>query len=146
MLLTILSYVLLYGVYMCMHTHMHMQLCIVLNNMQHIRQEMSKFEEKLELQSFYDWLEEEEKVGNRCKELVQKLLGSADEDIYNKMSKIMTEITEKVYMYSILIAFSEGMHVHVLSLFDEIKYALLLFLSSVVTGHSNICSQYDCWR
>ena len=64
--------------------------------MQHIRQELSKFEEKLDLQSFYDWLEKEEKLGNRLQELVRKLLGSADDDIYNKMNKIMLEITEKV--------------------------------------------------
>ena len=64
--------------------------------MQHIRQEISQFEEKLDLQSFYDWLEEKEKMGNRCKELVRKLLGSTDDDIYNKMNKIMLEITEKV--------------------------------------------------
>ena len=67
--------------------------------MQHIRQEISQFEEKLGLQSFYDWLEEKEKVGNRCKELVRKLLGSADDDIFNKMNKIMLEITEKVHHY-----------------------------------------------
>ena len=65
--------------------------------MQHVRQEISQFEEKLDLQSFYDWLEEKEKVGNRCKELVRKLLGNTDEDIYNQMNKIMLEITEKVY-------------------------------------------------
>lgn len=64
--------------------------------MQHIRQEISQFEEKLELQQFYDWLEEQEKMGNRCKELVRKLLRNTDDDIYNKMNKIMLEITEKV--------------------------------------------------
>ena len=64
--------------------------------MQHIRQELSKFEETLQLQSFYDWLDREEKAGQRCKELVGSLLESADEDIFNKMNKIMLQITEKV--------------------------------------------------
>ena len=75
---------------------MHVQLCIVLNNMQHIRQELSQFEDKLDLQNFYDWLEREEQLGNRFKELVQRVLSSADDDVYNKMNKIMLEITEKV--------------------------------------------------
>ena len=64
--------------------------------MQHVRQELTHFEEKLDLQSFYDWLEKEEKLGNRFKEIVQRLLRNADDDIYNKMNKIMLEITEKV--------------------------------------------------
>lgn len=64
--------------------------------MQHIRQELSKVEETMQLQSFYSWLDREEQVGSRCKELVRNLLESADEDIYNKMNKIMLEITEKV--------------------------------------------------
>ena len=64
--------------------------------MQHIRQELSQFEEKLELQSFYDWLEAEEKLGEPFKEVVKNLSKSADEDIYNKMDHIMLEITEKV--------------------------------------------------
>ena len=71
--------------------------------MQHIRQEITQFEEKLELQSFYDWLEAEEKLGNRCKELVRKLLGNTDHDIYNKMNKIMLEITEKVQLAFLLL-------------------------------------------
>ena len=69
--------------------------------MQHIRQELSKFEETLELQTFYSWLQKEEKIGNDCKALVRNLLESADEDIYNKMNKIMLEITAKVNKFCI---------------------------------------------
>ena len=64
--------------------------------MQHIRQELSQFEEKLELQSFYDWLEAEEKLGTPFKEVVKNISNSADEDIENKMDHIMLEIAEKV--------------------------------------------------
>lgn len=64
--------------------------------MQQIRQEISQIEEKLELQSFYDWLENEEKLGSAFKGVVNNLLQSADEDIYNKIDHIMLEITEKV--------------------------------------------------
>lgn len=66
--------------------------------MQHVRQELSKTEETLELQTFYDWLQREEKLGDACKELVKNLLESADDDIYNKMNKIMLQITEKVFI------------------------------------------------
>ena len=48
------------------------------------------------MQSFYDWLEAEEKLGKPFKEVVKNLSKSADEDIYNKMDHIMLEITEKV--------------------------------------------------
>ena len=64
--------------------------------MQHIRQELTQFEEKLDLETFYDWLEKEEKLGERFKELVERIFTSADDDIYNKMNKIMLDITEKV--------------------------------------------------
>ena len=64
--------------------------------MQQIRLEISQIEEKLELQSFYDWLETEEKLGTAFKGVVNNLLQSADEDIYNKMDHIMLNITEKV--------------------------------------------------
>ena len=64
--------------------------------MQHIRQELSQFEEKLELQSFCDWLEAEEKLGGPFRELVKNVLESADEDIFNRMNGVMLEITDKV--------------------------------------------------
>ena len=66
--------------------------------MQHIRLELSQFEEKLELQSFRAWLEAEEKLGGPFKELVKNVLESADEDILNKMNQIMLEITGKVQL------------------------------------------------
>lgn len=77
---------------------MKMQLCIVLNNMQHVREELFHLEERLEFESFYRRLdsEDESTLGSQCRAMVQKLLGSADDDIYNRMSKIMAEITEKV--------------------------------------------------
>lgn len=64
--------------------------------MQHIRQELSQFEEKLELRSFCDWLEAEEKLGGPFRELVKNILESADEDIFNRMNGVMLEITDKV--------------------------------------------------
>ena len=68
----------------------------MLNNMHHIRQELSQFEEKLELHSFYDWLEAEEKLGTPFKEVVKNISNSADEDVDNKIDHIMLEIAEKV--------------------------------------------------
>ena len=69
----------------------------MLNNMQHIRQELSQFGEKLELQSFCDWLEVEEKLGGPFKEVVKKVLASADEDMFEMMNGIVIEIVDKVY-------------------------------------------------
>ena len=85
------------------HTFIHIciQVCIILNNMQHIRQELSKFEEQLELQSFCDWLEKEEKLGKSFKDVVKNVLASADDDIFNKMNQVMLEITEKVESISV---------------------------------------------
>ena len=68
----------------------------MLNNMQHIRQELSQFEGKLELQTFYDWLDAEEQLGASFKLVVKNYSDSADEDIYNKMDHITLEIAEKV--------------------------------------------------
>ena len=93
-----------------------LQLCVILNNMQHIRQELSKFEETLQLQSFYDWLEQEEKAGQRCRELVRNLLESADEDIYNKMNKIMMQITTKVC-----------------SIYTQLNFSILIIIASLFT-------------
>lgn len=66
--------------------------------MQHVREELSHLEERLEFEAFYEWLGSEDKstLGNQCKAMVNKLLGSADDDIHNRMTKIMAEITEKV--------------------------------------------------
>ena len=69
--------------------------------MQHIRQEISQMEVNLELQSFYDWLEKEEKLGTSFKAVVKSLLESTDEDIFNQMDQIMLDITEKVNVRSI---------------------------------------------
>ena len=80
------------------HDSLSVQLCIVLNDMQHVRQWLCNLEEGLEFESFYKWLDTdgELNLGKRCKEMVDKLLRSADDDIYNRMSKIMAEITNKV--------------------------------------------------
>ena len=66
--------------------------------MQHVREELCHFEERLEFESFYKWLdsEDESTLGTQCRAMVKKQLGSADDDIYNRMSKIMSEITDKV--------------------------------------------------
>ena len=65
--------------------------------MEHIRQELSQFEEKLELQSFCDWLEAEEKLGRAFKEMVKNVLASADEDIFKTMNGVIIEIANKVH-------------------------------------------------
>ena len=69
----------------------------MLNNMEHIRQELSRFEEKLELQSFCDWLEAEEKLGRAFKEMMKSVLASADKDIFKMMNGIIIEIANKVH-------------------------------------------------
>ena len=52
--------------------------------------------QKLELQTFYDWVEEEEKIGTQAKKLIDSLISSSDEDIANKTSHIVLQISRKV--------------------------------------------------
>ena len=41
---------------------------------------------------FYDWLEEKQKLGKRCKSLVERIIQEADEEIQNCTNSIMLDI------------------------------------------------------
>ena len=77
------------------HTYT-VQLCIILNNMTHVRQALKSIPVKLDLQTFYDWVESEEKLGKKAEDLISSLLSSSDEDIANKTSHIVVQISRKV--------------------------------------------------
>ena len=46
-------------------TTFNMQLCVILNNMYHIRKTLKEMPVVLELGSYYSWLEEEAKLGEK---------------------------------------------------------------------------------
>jgi len=80
----------------------HAQLCIILNNMHHLQQALENMSESLEMEQYYQWLEEqdktvrtEERVAKTAQSLIGDLLKNADEDIQNKISIITQEISEK---------------------------------------------------
>ena len=84
------------------NTHTHTpstswQLCIILNNMSHVRTALTNMRQKLELHKFYRWLTEKEDIGKQAENLIDKLLSSADEDIGNKISQIVASISRKVW-------------------------------------------------
>lgn len=64
--------------------------------MHHVRQALSNIPSKMELQSFYNWLEEKEKIGTKAKDLIEKLLRSADEDFGQKIMDVVIKISDKV--------------------------------------------------
>jgi len=72
------------------------KLCITLNNMAHVRKALLELPQKLELQTFYDWVEEEEKIGTQAKKLINSVISSSDEDIANKTSHIVLQISRKL--------------------------------------------------
>ena len=64
--------------------------------MTHVRQALKLLPVKLDLQTFYDWVESEEKLGKKAEDLISSLLSSSDEDIANKTSHIVVQISRKV--------------------------------------------------
>lgn len=72
------------------------KLCIILNNMSHVRTALTNLRQKLELHKFYRWLTEKEDIGKQAEHLIDTLLSSADEDIGNKISQIVAAISKKL--------------------------------------------------
>lgn len=50
----------------------------------------------LELDPFYDWLDERQKIGKECKSSVEKVIQEAHEAIHSRTSRIMLDIAKKV--------------------------------------------------
>ena len=71
--------------------------------MYHLQQALGSMNESLEMEQYYQWLEEqdktvckEERVAKTARSLIGELLKNADEDIRNKISIITRQISEKV--------------------------------------------------
>ena len=64
--------------------------------MNHICSRLSECSKWLELDPFYNWLEEEQEVGEKCKSLVEKIIQEADEETHSCTHSIMLEIAKKV--------------------------------------------------
>jgi BAI1-associated protein 3 len=84
--------------------HASEKLCIILNNMCHLQQALEGLSESLELDKYYKWLEEQDKmaeqksdkVAAKAQGLIANLLMSAEEDIGNKISLIVQNVSQKV--------------------------------------------------
>ena len=76
------------------------QLCIVLNNIQHVRVVLSEIGDELDLGAYYKFLDEEgcepSKLSERAEELRKTILSSADEDIQEKKNNVVRQVQQLV--------------------------------------------------
>ena len=86
------------------------QLCIILNNMQAIRDKLSPPDlsdgisepkpvgiiDELGLQELFDWLEQEKGIGLKLKEFVNRSMHNTADDIHNKMSIGISHLEKQV--------------------------------------------------
>ena len=87
------------------------QLCIILNNMQTIQDKLSPPDfppdgttgskpvgiiDELGLQEFFDWLEQERKIGLKLKEFVNKTMRNAADDIHHKIRVVTGQLGQQV--------------------------------------------------
>ena len=87
------------------------QLCIILNNMQTIQDKLSPPDfppddttgskpvgiiDELGLQEFFDWLEQERKIGLKLKEFVNKTMYNAADDIHHKICMVTSQLGKQV--------------------------------------------------
>ena len=78
-----------------------MQLFIFLNSVNHICNALSECSKWLELDPFYDWLEERQKIGKSCKRSVEKIIQETQEVIHSCVTNnVMLEIKKKVHVYT----------------------------------------------
>lgn len=78
-------------------SYIHVQLSICLNDMHHVRTVVKQLPQKLKLESFYSWLDSEEAgLGKTARDMVDRVLESADEDYDNKIRQIVDDTAKKV--------------------------------------------------
>ena len=76
-----------------------MQLCIFLNNVNHICSTVSECSEWLNLDPLYDWLDEKQKIGEKCRSVVEKIIQENREAMCNC---IITSEIAKIVCTSLL--------------------------------------------
>ena len=59
--------------------------------MNYIHNTLSECSKWLELEPFYDWLEEKQKLGKKCKESVEKIIQEAEKGIQNELSSAILD-------------------------------------------------------
>ena len=80
------------------------QLCIILNNMEHMQQKLlsqsSKnvpiLVEELNLQSSFEWLQGEKGIGDQAKKCMEDILDSAANDIKHKVMVVIKQLDKQV--------------------------------------------------
>lgn len=74
-----------------------MQLSIFFNNLDHICNVLLDCPRWLVLDQFYDWLEQEQKLGKKCKTLIEKVVRETGEEMQSYRSRILLDgIAKKV--------------------------------------------------
>ena len=81
------------------HSPQTMQLCIFLNNVNHICSTVSECSEWLNLDPLYDWLDEKQKIGEKCRSVVEKIIQENHEAMCNC---IITSEIAKIVCTSLL--------------------------------------------
>ena len=86
------------------------QLCIILNNMQAIKDKLSPPDlppsepkpvgiiDELGLQEFFDWLEQEKGIGLKMKEFVNTIMNNAADDIHHKICIVTVQLGKQVIL------------------------------------------------
>ncbi len=72
-----------------------MQLCITLNNIQHVKMVINEIGDELDLQRYYQFLDEgsgDHTLSRRAEELRATILSSAEEDIQEKKNSIVRQV------------------------------------------------------
>ena len=76
-----------------------MQLCIFLNNVNHICSTVSECSKWLNLDPLYDWLDEKQKIGGKCRSVVERIIQENHEAMCNC---IITSEIAKIVCTSLL--------------------------------------------
>ena len=90
------------------------KLCIFFNNVDHIRNTLSECSKWLVLDPFYDSLEKKQKIGKKCKSLIEKIIQEADVEMQNCTNSIMLDIIAEKVRNDICSLHTHLMIVHVL--------------------------------
>ena len=146
------------------------QLCIILNNMQAIKDKLSPPDlppsepkpvgiiDELGLQEFFEWLEQEKGIGLKLKEFTSRTMHNTASDIFNKIHlvalKVREQVTENIYICATLSysssssfqPFNNSWEIscrHVVGL-HLLRYAFSPICSLVIHEPHRTCNHWSC--
>ena len=138
-----------------------MKLCLVLNNMFHVRDHLIRLSEHMELEKLYEWLRREDlnkyllveeggpdvdemysdplRMFNvKAKHLIKEFLIHADEDMMKMIDDLLRKICQKVSVLvtHLIVSLMTCLHAH------WYMYVLIIGLSRLTNTHHWNCSQW----